>query len=381
MKKKVLLFGFMLVLAVGMTFTACGGGGNANESADAGDTGVEDTSGGETTVTAEPIVIKVNNFMPQGIPPALGTVAAGEKLAELSGGTMTTEEYYNGTLLGFNDSWQGTAEGAVDVAIMAIATIDSNTILNNAFSTPAPNLSPDQVKTTELFNALVDAEPSLNEEMAVNNLRWLAMQAMPNYNIHLSNKVIPTPADIKGVKIEGLGANTSKYLENMGATTVSLDPGDYYISCERGVVDGMLAHWACVNDYKVSEVLHYHTIFGEYTPELPAGNGLSSGAMGYAVNLDTWNSLTAEQQGWLQEAFRYGGLYSAELDHASSQAGYQSAIDNGDEILNITGDDLKPWIDAMQTVVDEWVAKSEAAGFTTAAQIRETLIALTAEYQ
>jgi TRAP-type C4-dicarboxylate transport system substrate-binding protein len=381
MKKNMLLLGFILILSMGLVFSACGGSGGSGESADT----QADTGGADADADADappaPIVIKVNNFMPQGIPPALGTVAAGEKLKELSGGTMITEEYYNGTLLGFNDSWQGTAEGAVDVAIMAIATIDSNTILNNAFSTPVPNLSPDQVRTTEMFNALVDAEPSLNEEMAENNLRWLAMQAMPNYNIHLSNKVIPTPADIKGIKIEGLGANTSKYLENMGATSVSLDPGDYYISCERGVVDGMLAHWACVNDYKVSEVLHYHTVFGEYTPELPAGNGLSSGAMGYAVNLDTWNSLTPEQQGWLEEAFRYGGLYSAELDHASSQAGYQSAIDNGDEILNIKGDDLKPWIDAMQTVVDEWIAKSEAAGLKTAPQIRETLLALTEEYQ
>jgi TRAP-type C4-dicarboxylate transport system substrate-binding protein len=379
MKKKVLLLGFILILSMGMLFSACGGSGGSGGDADAQtETGDADAN---ADAAVDPIVIKVNSFMPQETPPSLGTAAAGEKLRELSGGTMTTEEYYNGTLLGFGDSWQGTAEGAVDVAIMAIATIDSNTILNNVFSTPVQNLSPDQVRTTEMFNALVDAEPSLNEEMAENNLRWLAMQAMPNYNIHLSNKVVPTPADIRGIKIEGLGVNTSKYMENMGATTVSLDASDYYISCERGVVDGMFAHWALLNNYKTSEVLHYHTVFGEYTPELPAGNGLSSGAMGYAVNLDTWNSLTAEQQGWLEEAFRYGSLYSAELDHESSQMGYQAAIDSGDEILNIKGDDLKPWIDAMQTVADEWIAKSEAAGLTTATQIRETLLTLTEEYQ
>jgi TRAP-type C4-dicarboxylate transport system substrate-binding protein len=335
--------------------------------------------GGEST--AKPIVIKVNNFMPQQTPPALGTAAACEKLAELSGGTMTAEQYYNGTLLGFADSWQGTAEGAVDVAIMAIATIDSNTLLNNIFSNPVPNLNPSQVKTTEMYNNLVDLEPSLNEEMAGQNLRWLSLQAMPNLNIHLKKKVLASLADVKGIKVEGLGAISSKYWEKLGATTVSLDPGDYYLSCERGIVDGMFTHWACVNDFKLSEVLHGHTIFGEYTEEYPSGNGISTACMGYAVNLDAWNKLSTEQQGWLQEAFRYGAAFSADLDTASCQQGYKTAIANGDQIMNITGDALKPWHDAMQVLVDEWIANCDAKGITTSKQVHNTLMKLVDEYK
>ncbi|MDR0853502.1 MAG: TRAP transporter substrate-binding protein DctP [Clostridiales Family XIII bacterium] len=371
-KKRVLIIGLILILTVSMAFAGCG-------SSDSGSDGDSNTDGDKAA--GETITLKVNNFMPQEVPPSLGTAKAGEVLAELSGGTIKTEEYYNGTLLGFNDSWQGTGDGGVDIAIMAIATIDQNTVLNNVFSTPVAGLNTDQVKTTQMFNELIDKEPTLNEELETKNLHWLSLQAMPNLNIHVTKDAPKTIADVKGKKIEGLGAVSSKYWEKLGATTVSLDPGDYFTSCKNGVVDGMFAHWACVNDYGLNDVLHAHTTFGEYTDEYPSGNGISTGCMGYAMNLDKWNSLSAEQQGWVTEAFRQGALYSAELDTTSAQEGYSKAVANGDEIVNIKGDDLAPWIDAMQGVVDEWIVASEGAGFTTATQIRGTLLDLVEEYK
>jgi TRAP-type C4-dicarboxylate transport system substrate-binding protein len=376
-KRRGLIVGVALILMISTMLAGCGSGtGSSGSTGNAGG-GAASTE----TPAGDPIVIKVNNFMPEGQPPSLGTAAACAKLEELSGGTIKTEQYYNGTLLGFNDSWQGTGSGAVDVAIFAIATIDSNTILNNVFSIPLPNLNVDQVKTTAMFNELIDLEPSLNEELVASNLRWLSLQSMPNLNLHLQKKEVRTIADVKGIKIEGLGAVNSKYWEKLGATTVSLDPGDYYLSCERGVVDGMFTHWSCIEGYKLNDVLHSHTTFGDFTPEYPAGNGISTGCMAYGVNLDTWNSLTEEQQGWLQEAFRYGAAYSAELDTGTSRTGYNLAIESGDVIINITGDDLKPWHDAMQAVVDEWITASEAAGQTTAPQVRATLLKLVDEYK
>jgi len=368
-----------MLMATAMFFAGCSGGGT-DETATSG-SGTETGSSAEGTAPAgEVITIKVNNFMPQETPPALGTAEAAKKLEELSGGTMVAEVYYNGTLLGFADSWQGCGDGAVDVAIIGPAVTDSNTLLNNIFETPVPNLPFSNVDTTKMFNELLDTQPALNEELATMNLRWLTTQSLCNSSLHTNNKLMPTPADVKGAVIEGLGAVSSKYWESLGATTVSLDPGDYYISCERGTVDGMYTHWPCVNDYKLNEVLTYHTIFGELDEGMPSGNGISSGAMGYIVNLDTWNSLTEEQQGWLQEAFRYGALYSAELDIQSALDGYNTAVAEGHEIVYVTGDDLQPWIDAMQPIVDEWVKNCTAAGFDNAQEIYDSLVELAAKY-
>jgi TRAP-type C4-dicarboxylate transport system substrate-binding protein len=205
---------------------------------------------------------------------------------------------------------------------------------------------------------------------------------MPNYGIHLSKGVLKTPDDIKGKKIEGLGAISSEYWERLGANTVSLDAGDYYTSVNSGVVDGMLTHWACVNNYGLNDVLHGHTIFGEYTDEYPSGSGISTGSMGYAMNLDTWKKLTEEQQGWVLEAFRYGAALSAEMDTTSAQEGYEKAKANGDEIVTISGDALKPWADAMQPVVDDWIAECEAAGIgEDATRVYNTLLQLVEQYK
>jgi TRAP-type C4-dicarboxylate transport system substrate-binding protein len=374
--RRSLLLALALTLALALALAGCGGGGEPAQGNE-GDAGEGDAPAASTD---EVVTIKVNNFMPQETPPAKGTAEAAKKLEELSGGKMKADVYYSGTLLGFADSWQGCGDGAVDVAIIGPAVTDSNTLLNNIFETPVPNLPANNVRTTDMFNELIDTEPSLNEELATSNVRWLSLQSLCNSSLHMSTKIIRTPADVKGQKVEGLGAVSSKYWENVGATTSTLDPGEYYISCERGTVDGMFTHWPCVNDYKLNEVLKYHTIFGEIDPEYPSGNGLSAGCMGYIVNLDTWNRLTEEQQGWLQEAFRYGAKFSAEMDISSAKAGYDTAIAEGHEVVSITGDDLKPWVDAMQAVVDDWIARCEDAGLSTAKQVHATLLSLAEKY-
>jgi TRAP-type C4-dicarboxylate transport system substrate-binding protein len=143
----------------------------------------------------------------------------------------------------------------------------------------------------------------------------------------------------------------------------------------------MFTHWSCVNDFKLADVLHEHVVFGEYTAEYPNGNGITSGIMGYGVNLDTWNRLNTEQQGWLLEAFRYGAAVTANVDTVSSQIGYKASIANGDKIVNIKGDGLKPWHDAMARVIDEWIANCDAKGITTAKRVYDTLFAMLNEAQ
>jgi len=368
-KRSFLMVVLALIFAMSMILTACG------------DKDKSGTGGGDTVTESKPITLKVNNFMPQEVPPALGTAEACVKLEELSGGNITTEEYYNGTLLGFDDSWQGTSEGAVDVAMVAIAVIDQNTILNHVFANPIAGLNTDQVKTTQMFNELIDKEPSLNAELETKGLHWLSLQAMANLNLHLSSKVVKTMSDVKGINIEGLGAVSSQYWQSIGASTTTVDPGEYFTSCQKGIIDGMFTHWACVNNYGLNDVLHTHTVFGDFTEEYPSGSGISTGCMGYAVNLDTWNSLSKEQQDWLTEAFRFGALRSAEMDTESNQVGYQKALENGDTIINITGDDLKPWNDAMTKVVDAWIAECDKAGETNAKAVQATLDKLVEEYK
>lgn len=371
-KKSILLIALILIMTASMILVGCGDSKDSDSNSD-------NATNGDAT-SDEVVTIKVNNFMPQETPPAQGTQAAVDKLQEISGGKMVAEVYYNGTLLGFMDSWQGTGDGAVDVAIIGPAVTDSNTILNNIFEMPTPFLPSNAVTTTDLFNELIDTEPALNEELSKANLRWLSMMALCDSSLHMGKGDIKTIADVKGIKIEGLGAVSSKYWEALGATTVSLDPGDYFTSCKNGVVDGMYTHWPCVNDYGLNDALHSHTIFGTIDPEYPNGHGISSGAMGYIVNLDKWNSLTEEQQGWLQEAFRYGSTFTSEADIASAKSGYDKAIENGDTITVIEDADLQPWYDAAQPVIDQWIADSEKAGFADASQVQNTLVSLTEKY-
>jgi len=374
MKKRMVFLLLTVLLAAGMMFAGCGG-----NSAPASSGGSSGSGDGTPAAEGPEIVLKVNNFIPESSPLAQGSLKAAEKLRELSGGTMDAEVYLNGTLLGFNDTWQGTGEGAVDIGYLGPAAIDANTVLNNIFSTPIPDLPGINLKASAAYNELIASQPSLNEELAKSNLRWLAVEALPGASLHTTKSLVKLPSESKGLVIEGMGAVSSKYWEALGCTTVTLDPGDYFVSLERGVINAYYGQWASLNNYKTVELLPYHTIFGD-TSESPAGSGLSTGVMGYVINLDTWNKLTEEQQGWLTQAFIEGGIFANTADLEDIKSGEKYAIDNGQEIYHVdTPELLQPWYDSMGTVVDAWYADAEAAGYDGKA-VREALLEILRKY-
>jgi TRAP-type C4-dicarboxylate transport system substrate-binding protein len=370
-----------LLLALLLVAAACAGCGSPSgaqeDGADAAASG--DASDPGDAAGSEAITLKVNNFIPENTPLANGTLEAARKMEELSGGTMKAEVFLNGTLLGFADTWQGTGEGAVDIGYVGPAVIDQNTVLNNIFSTPIPDLPGINLEATKAYNELIDTVPALNEELAKSNLRWLAVEALPGASLHTTKKLVKTPDACKGLTIEGMGAVSSNYWESLGCTTKSLDPGEYFVSLERGVIDAYYGQWASLNNYKTVELLPYHTIFGD-TSKSPAGSGLSTGVMGYVINLDTWNRLTEEQQGWLTEAFIAGGVLANTEDQAAIASGEKYAVDNGQEIFHVdTPELLKPWYDSMQAVVDTWVGACGEAGYDGKGA-REALLAILEKY-
>jgi TRAP-type C4-dicarboxylate transport system substrate-binding protein len=84
---------------------------------------------------------------------------------------------------------------------------------------------------------------------------------------------------------------SARWFESMGAAPVAVAAGDFYMSLERGLVDGQWAHWPAMNGFKLTEVTNSHTIFGK--------NGASLSFTGYLINLKTWSKLPADiQKSW-----------------------------------------------------------------------------------
>lgn len=98
-------------------------------------------------------------------------------------------------------------------------------------------------------------------------------------------------ADLQGLKVRVGDQSAAAFVAQFGATGVPLPFGEVQQSLARGVVDCAITGPASANSGGWPEVT---------TTILPIA--LQMAVNGYAINLDSWNRLTPEQQGQLQTA-------------------------------------------------------------------------------
>lgn len=104
---------------------------------------------------------------------------------------------------------------------------------------------------------------------------------------------IKTLSDLKGLKIRSYTPSMSALVSYLGATPVTLQFKEVYPALQRGVADCAITSPTSGNTGKWPEVT---------THFLPLG--ISWSVNGHFMNLDKWNSLSADQKTKLEAAFK-----------------------------------------------------------------------------
>lgn len=179
-----------------------------------------------------------------------------------------------------------------------------------------------------------------------------------------SKDPIMTPADMQGLKIRGGSRLANELLETLGATPVGMPVPAIPEALSKGVVDGTTIPWEVTGSLKIPELVGNHTEF--------EGRALYTLGFVLAMNKDRFDSLDPELQKVLEDnsglefSILAGGT-QADADGPSRQA----AVDAGNSIVTVSGDDLKVWEDAAQPVYAEWLADMQAKGIDGQALIDE----------
>lgn len=301
MKKKLL----SLLLALCMCFALCACGGQTTE-APAEEAAEVSAAEEVEEATVEPVKLVMSTSKNQTESGGVFLDYFCDYVEEASEGAITFERYYGGTLASSNEELSMISSGAISVA----------SIMGNQFGDALPLLQfPDvgfesNEKTTEYFRHMIleneETASLLAEEAAASNAKYLGYFA-GGTRVWFSKSPITTLADGQG-KIFG-GMAGLALMEELGFSTVATAPPDSYESLSRGIVDlcGLNLIAAC--DMMWYEVAPNVTIYGAYASGSPL-----------VINLDIWNSLSAEQQAILQEAA-----------DAASDYSLQYVLDNEDE--------------------------------------------------
>ena len=293
--------------------------------------------GSTTSVYAADVTLKLAHADAEGSIFDQGAVAFQEKLQELSGGTMDVELYRNGTLGSLSEVAEGIQMGTVDVAPIVTTTLANFAPELNAFD--MPYLIDDYDMAYEVLDGEVGqkfADSLQGSALKVEG--WWAM----GFRNTTASKEINGVDDFKGLKIRTQSSDIQMAIFNaLGASPTAISFSELYTALQQNTVDGQENPYVNIIQSNIFEVNKY-LIETEHVFQVAA----------FLVSPSTYDGLTDEQKGWVDEA----AAYATEVERAACENDNETAKetlvnDKGMTLIELDKDELK---EATKSVYDQF---------------------------
>ena len=270
----------ILLLALIMVFFCMACGDNSSNAKSSGNAGAAAESG--KAKDNAPITLTVVNGYGLSDVGSKTLSAFCDYVEENTGGTIKFERYFGGTMCSLPEEFALVSSGAVDVITLLQDFVIADMPLCNI---PGSTID-DQMGGINYWRYIMfeneQTSKLIEAEAAAQNVVFLDVQS-GGIGAYVCRRAFSSWADLGAYKFGAL--RNSNIYEGLGLSCVAADPNDVYDSLSRGVYDSSGMGIGSVISQKWYEV----------APYCLACKGFS-GANYMTVNLDTWNSLTAEQQ-------------------------------------------------------------------------------------
>lgn len=170
-------------------------------------------------------------------------------------------------------------------------------------------------------------------------------------------KPIESPDDLVGLKIRVMESVTAmNMIKSMGGAPTPISSGELYTALQQGVVDGAENNPPTFYLTREYEVCKYFSLDEHTTiPDV------------LIMSIHLWNSLTAEQQGWVEEAAHAAVAYQRELWAAAEEDALAAVKEAG---VTVVRPDKTPFMEKVTSVYDAYKGDAELYGIIQ--RIRET---------
>jgi tripartite ATP-independent transporter DctP family solute receptor len=154
-------------------------------------------------------------------------------------------------------------------------------------------------------------------------IRGLCYYESGSRSFYTKGRAIRTPDDLKGLKIRVQESPMAfALIRAFGASATPISWGELYTALQQGVVDGAENNPPSFHLARHYEVCRYYTL-NEHTtvPDV------------VIVSTHFWDTLTPQQQQWLQEAADESAVYQRELWEESTATSLAAVEEHGVEII------------------------------------------------
>ena len=238
-----------------------------------------------------------------------------EHVERESGGSLRIRPVWSGGLLSSEMSMEELRHGVADIGLITPIYVRGGTHLirmQSGFYSGADSIE----SQVALYRCLERQTPQIGAEL--HGLKVLAVQGGLIPGVVTRSQPVRTLEDLKGMRLraptELLGV-----LERLGADPVNMPMGEVYSAMAKGVIDGVVAPPDTFAALHFAEIARYYADLAVPRGAYPAR----------AMNLDTWNRLTPEQQQVLEGGVAVWEAALAEENHAAADRGLAEARARG----------------------------------------------------
>lgn len=180
---------------------------------------------------------------------------------------------------------------------------------------------------------------------------------------HTRDKSLKSIYDVKGLRMRAPNPPTQNLLAFLGATPVGMPPGQVYENLQKGVIDGAVFPWDAIKGFRLESSLKHHLDARVYTSCFhlvmnPSRYAAWPPELKKAIDESTGKRLVDKFGGWW-----------AKWD----QAGLDAVKPLHHEIVSVPAATREKWRAELKPVIDQELARLEAAGIANARAIYDEM--------
>ena len=181
--------------------------------------------------------------------------------------------------------------------------------------------------------------------------------------IHSEDPIVE-PSDLNGVKLRAPTRTTNMLFSSLGGTPIGMPVPAVPEALSKGVISATVIPWEVTAALKVPELVKNHTEFGDAS--------LYTTVFVFTMNKDRYESLPDDLKAVIdsnsgEDFSAFAGMTQAAYDAPSREL----AVEAGNEIIELTPDQVQVWRDASQATIDEWVKETDDAGLDGTGLLQE----------
>jgi len=264
-------------------------------------------------------VLKLAHVLDTAHPVHKGMAFMADRLSEISDGKMHVDIYPSGQLGQERDLIELLQIGSLAMTKVSTAPLEAFVPEMKIFG--IPYVFRDHGHCWKIYNGPIGRKLLLAGEKYF--LRGMCYYDAGSRSFYTKDRAVNSPADLDGLKIRVMKSNVAmQMVQALGGSPTPIPWGELYTSLQQGVVDGAENNPPSFYFSRHYEVCKYY-ILDEHTsvPDI------------LLMSTVVWNSLSDEEQKWLQQAVDESVEYQKKVWKESSDESLQKVQEAGVELI------------------------------------------------